>query len=91
MILRFNVDQDMIRFFNSTIYFKRNRSDLNRVSQEYKLTALDLLSLNNLENYKSADQIYMELYRKFGKADYRIIHKRLRYMKMKKIVSSIIF
>ncbi len=67
-------------------YYKRIRDDLDVVSQEIELTALDLLILNLIKNYKSCDDIYRELFRKFGKADYKTIQKKLNRFVMKKVV-----
>ena len=47
--------------------YRRNRDDLDLVSQEHKLTALDLFILNELENWRSCNQLFTIFHQKHGK------------------------
>ncbi len=67
-------------------YYKRVRDDLDIISQEIKITVLDLLILKEIKDYKSVNQVFMVLHQKHLRINFRIVRKRLGYLRMMGII-----
>ncbi len=67
--------------------YRRNRDDLDLVSQEHKLTALDLLILNEIKDYKSVNQLFTIFHQKFGKKVLlKNIRLQIKYLQKNKLI-----
>ena len=87
-----NVDEGSLSFFQTGVYYKSNYfQDLDKLTQDHKLIVLDLLLLHNCKNFQSADKLYRLFYRTYGKADYKTVNKRLKYLHKKNIMSRVFF
>ena len=86
MGIKYSIKYDTFSISKIQKYYKRTRNGLDVVSQEFKTSALDLLILNEIKDYKSVNQVFMVLHQKYLRINYRMIRKELGYLLMNKIV-----
>ncbi|MBA7693812.1 hypothetical protein ES703_102401 [subsurface metagenome] len=88
--LRYGFKDDILRISETQKYYKRNFNNLDVLKQGCDLKAFDILILNELANYKSCNDIFTVLHRKYGKEIlYKEIKSRLGFLKTKNLVSCI--